>query len=154
MVSAGQKSSSSKGGFSFPFWTSQKIILCITTAWQLLPKTLSFSIGKKKNLLFFCLTTTTKYLNTLLCDLGLRKTQADSVVVQVHAINSSTWEAEAGRSLWVWSQPDLQSEVQDNQSYTETLSQKTKTGGRGCILLSKLIFIKLTFSFSCILVFL
>ena len=35
------------------------------------------------------------------------------------AYNPSTQEAEAGGSLWVQSQPRLQSEFQDNQGYTE-----------------------------------
>jgi hypothetical protein len=37
----------------------------------------------------------------------------------VHAFNPSTWEAEAGGSLWVRGQPGLQSEFQDSQGYTE-----------------------------------
>jgi hypothetical protein len=36
--------------------------------------------------------------------------------VLAHAFNSSTWEAEAGRRLWI--QPGLQSESQHSQSYT------------------------------------
>ena len=44
-----------------------------------------------------------------------------------HTFNTSTWEVEAGGSLWVWDQPGLQSEFQDSQGcYTETLSQKQK----------------------------
>jgi hypothetical protein len=35
------------------------------------------------------------------------------------AFNSSTWEVEAGRSLWVWGQSGLQKEFQDSQDYTE-----------------------------------
>jgi hypothetical protein len=37
----------------------------------------------------------------------------------VHAIHSSAQEAEAGRSLWVWGQPGLQSEFQGSQVYVE-----------------------------------
>jgi hypothetical protein len=37
----------------------------------------------------------------------------------VHAFNPSTWEAEAGGSLWIQDQPVLQSKFQDSQSYTE-----------------------------------
>jgi hypothetical protein len=37
----------------------------------------------------------------------------------VHAFNTSTWEAEAGRSLWVRGQPSLESEFQDSQGYAE-----------------------------------
>jgi hypothetical protein len=37
----------------------------------------------------------------------------------VHAFNLSTQVAEAGRSLWVQGQPDLQSQYQDSQGYTE-----------------------------------
>ena len=33
------------------------------------------------------------------------------------AFNPSTWEAEAGRSLWVWGLPGLQSELQDLTPY-------------------------------------
>jgi hypothetical protein len=40
-----------------------------------------------------------------------------------HAFNPSTPETKAGRSLWVWGQPNLQSEFQGSQSYRETLSQ-------------------------------
>ena len=36
----------------------------------------------------------------------------------------STWEAEAGRSLWVQGQPGLHSEFQDSQGYTVTFSQR------------------------------
>jgi hypothetical protein len=36
-----------------------------------------------------------------------------------HTFNASTWEAEAGGSLWVGGQPGLQSEFQDSQGYTE-----------------------------------
>ena len=42
-----------------------------------------------------------------------------SLDVVAHTFNSSTWEAEAGRSLLFWGQPGLQ-EFQDRlQSYTE-----------------------------------
>jgi hypothetical protein len=37
----------------------------------------------------------------------------------VHAFNPSAREAEAGRSLWIWAQPGLQSEFQANLDYTE-----------------------------------
>ena len=37
----------------------------------------------------------------------------------VHAFNPSTQEAGAGGSLWVWGQPGLQSEFQDNHGYTD-----------------------------------
>ena len=43
----------------------------------------------------------------------------NSQVVVVHTINPSTWEAEAGISLGVGGQPDLQSEFQYSQGYTE-----------------------------------
>ena len=45
-----------------------------------------------------------------------------------HAFNRSTWEAEAGWSLWVWGQPGLHSEFQDSQSYLgdPVLINKTK----------------------------
>jgi hypothetical protein len=33
----------------------------------------------------------------------------------VHTFTPNTQEAEAGRFLWVWYQPDLQSELQDKQ---------------------------------------
>jgi hypothetical protein len=47
--------------------------------------------------------------------------------VLVLTVNSSTWEAETGRSLWVRGQPGLQSEFQDSQDYTEKLClKKTK----------------------------
>ena len=38
----------------------------------------------------------------------------------------STWEAEVGRSLWVWGQPGLQSKFQDSQTSTEKTNQPTK----------------------------
>jgi hypothetical protein len=38
--------------------------------------------------------------------------------VVAHAFNPSTWETEAGRFL-IRGQPDLQSEFQDSQGYTE-----------------------------------
>jgi hypothetical protein len=34
-----------------------------------------------------------------------------------HAVNPSTWEAKAGRLLWVQGYTGLQSEVQDSQGY-------------------------------------
>jgi hypothetical protein len=42
--------------------------------------------------------------------------------VVAHAFNPSTWEA----NFWVRGQPDLQSEFQDTQDYTEKTCQKTK----------------------------
>ena len=42
-----------------------------------------------------------------------------AVTVVVHTFNPSTWEAEVGRSLWVWDQPGLQSKFQDSQRNTE-----------------------------------
>lgn len=49
-----------------------------------------------------------------------------------HAISSSTWEAEIGRSMWVQGQPSLQSKFEDSQGcYTEKFcvekSEKKKT---------------------------
>ena len=41
------------------------------------------------------------------------------VVVVAHTFSASAQEAEAGRSLWVWGQPGLQSEFQDSQGDTE-----------------------------------
>ena len=44
-----------------------------------------------------------------------------------HAFNPSTWEAEAGGSLWFWSYPGLQSEFQDRlQSYLEPYLEKNE----------------------------
>ena len=40
-----------------------------------------------------------------------------------HTFDPNTWEAEAGGFLWIRGQPGLQSEVQNNQDYTEKLSQ-------------------------------
>ena len=40
----------------------------------------------------------------------------------VYTFNPSTWEAEAGRSLWVQGQPGLQSEFQYSWGHTENLS--------------------------------
>ena len=37
----------------------------------------------------------------------------------LHVFNTSTWEAEAGRCVWVQGQPGLESEFQDSQSYTK-----------------------------------
>ena len=39
----------------------------------------------------------------------------------MHTFNSSTQEAETGGSLWLWSQPGVQSEFQDSQGYTMKL---------------------------------
>ena len=50
----------------------------------------------------------------------------DCQAVSAHAFNSSTQEAETGRTLWFWHQSGLQSKFQDSlQSYRETLSWKT-----------------------------
>jgi hypothetical protein len=47
-------------------------------------------------------------------------------VVVTYPFNPSTQEAEAGRSLWVWGQPGLQSEFQDSQGSTEKPFLKNK----------------------------
>ena len=44
--------------------------------------------------------------------------------VVVYTFNPSTWEAEAGRSLWAWGQPSLHSELQASQEHRETLTKK------------------------------
>jgi hypothetical protein len=36
-----------------------------------------------------------------------------------HTFNPGTWEAEAGRALWVQGHPILQSEFQESQGYIE-----------------------------------
>jgi hypothetical protein len=46
--------------------------------------------------------------------------------VVTHTFNPSTQEAETSGSLWVQGQPDLQSEFQDNQDYTEKPCLKEK----------------------------
>jgi hypothetical protein len=46
------------------------------------------------------------------------KTLSHRTVV-VRTFNPTTQEARLGGSLWVWGQPGLQSEFQNNQSYTE-----------------------------------
>jgi hypothetical protein len=43
----------------------------------------------------------------------------DYWAVVAQTFNPSTWEAEAGRSLWMWSQPGLQSKFQANKGYKE-----------------------------------
>lgn len=47
----------------------------------------------------------------------------------LHTFNPSTQNAEAGRSLYVWVKPDLQSEFEDRQLelQNETLSQNKNT---------------------------
>ena len=42
----------------------------------------------------------------------------------VHAFNSSTQEAEAGRALWVQGDRGLHTEFQDGQGYRGMLSRK------------------------------
>jgi len=44
----------------------------------------------------------------------------------VYTFNSSTWEAEAGGSLWVWGQPVLQNESRTARLYRESLFWKEK----------------------------
>lgn len=52
----------------------------------------------------------------------------------VYPFKSSTQEAEAVGSLWIWDQPSLQSESQDNQDcYTEKLYLAKPKGGGGSI---------------------
>lgn len=36
-----------------------------------------------------------------------------------HTFNASTWEVEIGTCLWVWGQPGLFSDFQDNHDYVE-----------------------------------
>ena len=51
-----------------------------------------------------------------------------SLAVVVHTVNPSTWETEAGGSLWVRGHPGLQSEFQDSQGYyTEKPCLKKQT---------------------------
>ena len=76
---------------------------------------------------FFCLIfVITKHINTKVI-----KVCRNWQTLVAHGFNPSTWEAEAGRSLWVPGQPDLQSKCQDRlQSYTEKPcleKPKTKT---------------------------
>jgi hypothetical protein len=55
------------------------------------------------------------------------------VGLETPAFNSSTWEVEAGGSLWVRGQPGLQGEFQDCQDYTEKLclqNEKRREGKR------------------------
>ena len=47
-----------------------------------------------------------------------------SQVLVLHAFNPSTWEAEAGGSLWVQGQPSLQSVFQNKQTNKQTNKQK------------------------------
>jgi hypothetical protein len=63
-------------------------------------------------------------------------------VMVAHTFKPSTKEVEAGRFLWVWGQPAVQSEFQDNQGYTrDPVSKKKKNQDffalfwiKGCIL--------------------
>jgi hypothetical protein len=43
-----------------------------------------------------------------------RNQEIKTWTVVAHAVDPSTWEAEAGKSLWVRGQPDLQKEFQDS----------------------------------------
>jgi hypothetical protein len=52
-------------------------------------------------------------------------------IVVAHTFNPSTQEAEAGGSLWVWGQPDLYSEFQGSQSYSEKPWLKNKQANKG-----------------------
>jgi hypothetical protein len=49
---------------------------------------------------------------------GLKLKCILSQTMVTHNINPSTWEADTG-DLWVLDQPDLQSNFQDSQGYTE-----------------------------------
>lgn len=42
-----------------------------------------------------------------------------SLEVVAQAFNPSVWETEAGGFLWLWGQPDLQSQFLDRQEHTE-----------------------------------
>jgi hypothetical protein len=53
------------------------------------------------------------------CNSRTLKRSLAKVGVVMHTFSPITWEAEAGRSLWVQSQPGLQSEFQNSQGYTE-----------------------------------
>jgi hypothetical protein len=48
----------------------------------------------------------------------------------VHTFNPSTWETEAGVSLWVWGQPGLQSEFYDSWSLIVRHCLQTKQNKR------------------------
>jgi hypothetical protein len=54
----------------------------------------------------------------------------------MHTFDPSTQEAEKGRSLWVWGQPGLQSELQDSQDYTEKPCLKTTVTTKKVMVLS------------------
>jgi hypothetical protein len=47
--------------------------------------------------------------------------------VVAYTVNSSTWEAEASGSLWVWGQPGTEQVPGQPGLHRETLSQKSKT---------------------------
>jgi hypothetical protein len=55
----------------------------------------------------------------------LKMNKVDLSVV-AHNFTPNTWEAEAGRSLWVWGQPGQQSKFKDNQGYIEKPCLKKK----------------------------
>ena len=42
----------------------------------------------------------------------------------MHAFNPSIGDTEAAGSLWIWDQPDLQNEFQDNQAYRNPVLKK------------------------------
>jgi hypothetical protein len=53
------------------------------------------------------------------CVLEQLKNQTLSLGMMVHAFRLSTWEAEAGGSLWIWGQLGLEWVFQESQGYTE-----------------------------------
>lgn len=54
---------------------------------------------KKNQLWFYCILWIIKHL-----EVTLKSYSGPDMVL--HAFNSRTWETEAGRTLWVWSQPE------------------------------------------------
>ena len=44
----------------------------------------------------------------------------------MYTFNTSSWEADDGRSLWVLGQTRLQSNLQDSQEYTEKMQSQNK----------------------------
>ena len=49
-------------------------------------------------------------------------------MIVLHTFNPSSWEAEAGGSLWIRGQPGLQNELQDREDYTEKPYLKKQKG--------------------------
>lgn len=76
---------------------NQTLVLCKSSSWLLIQFSFSIALATFKNFV----------LQSNLDLISFFKRVDMNWAVDVHTFNSSCWEAEAGRSVWVWDHPGL-----------------------------------------------